>query len=70
MASQKENKKNVSDSFENQKAIRLNDSYGTIIYINKKENPEKAIKKYLKDLEDYHALNTTKFIKGNSKLFQ
>lgn len=35
------------------RAVKLNDGYGTIIiYIGKNENKEKAIKKYLKKLEE------------------
>lgn len=43
---------NINKKLEKKKAVRLNDSFGTIIYINKNENEEKVVKKYLSRLEN------------------
>ena len=49
------------------KAVRLNDGFGTIIYVDKNADPEKAIAKYLKDIEDYQKSSVMLFNKGNIK---
>jgi hypothetical protein len=58
---------NKKSGIENQKAVRLNDGFGTIIYIGKNENPEKAIAKYLKDLKEYEDSGLKSFSRGREK---
>jgi len=57
----------VKNKIEKQIAVKINDTFGTIIYIGKNENKEKAIKKYLKDLEEYRLANITNFNLGALK---
>lgn len=52
---------------ENKKAVRLNDGHGTIIYVDRNENSDKAIEKYLSDLKEYPKSSIMNFNKGNLK---
>ena len=50
--------------------VSVGDSFNTIIYIDADENPETAIKKYLRDIEESEKFSVVNFTKGNSKLFK
>lgn len=62
-----ETEKKLKAKLENKIAVKLNDSFGTIIYINKGENKKKAIAKYLKDIEDYKLASLNNFNKVSIK---
>lgn len=48
------------------KPVKINDGSNTIIFIGANENKEKAIKKYLKDLEESKYAGEVHFHKGRA----
>lgn len=60
--------RDVQNKIKDKIAVRLKDSFGTIIYIDKGQDKEKAIKKYLKDLEEYQFANN--YSQGNSNKYK
>ena len=60
-----ETEKRLKAKLENKIAVKLKDSFGTIIYIDKGENKEKAIKKYLRDMEESKLASINNFNRGN-----
>ena len=48
-----------------QKAVKINDGRGTVIFVDADEDSEKAIEKYLKAIQQSQSMSINHFNKGN-----